>query len=246
VHGGVSIGKRREWAVCVDTILEGALPSYVTRAVEHFGPGSVRSYTPVKQQRWAGQPVLVCYGANHTMRCAQEVARGQLRVANIIHGVPCSERTVTRADAEREEGRTAYEQEVMVELNIQKTDHTFIGALYAANWRLVSVANCVVGLSPFRDLSLVLPVYHAGVVIRQLRDYVLEDKARSAPWPYSLFLPRKGGQDVDYFLTTHLPGMRALINYSVCPGIGDRSRRRASCRVCSPGRTMDRLDNVYH
>jgi hypothetical protein len=191
-----------EWAVCVDTILEGALPSDVTRAVEHFGPGSVRSYTPVKQQRWAGQPVLVCYGANHTMHCAQEVARGQLPIANLIHGVPSSEWPVARADAQIEAGPTAHELEVMAGLNLEKTDHTFIGALYASNWRLVSLANCVVGASPFRDLSVVLPVYHAGVVIRQLRDYVLEDKARSAPLPSSLFLPRKGKQGVDYDLTT--------------------------------------------
>jgi hypothetical protein len=122
---------------------------------------------------------------------------------------------VGRGGGQARRAPTAYELEAFAELKIQKTDRTFIGAMYVAHWRLVALFDCIVGLAPFRDLSLVLPLYQAGVVLRQLTDYVLDEKARSAPLPYSLVISRKDKPDIDYFRTRDPASMRALVNYDL-------------------------------
>jgi hypothetical protein len=53
--------------------------------MKRFGRDYVRVYTPDRQRRWAGQPVLVCYGDNMAIRCARGLAVQHLCVTNIIH-----------------------------------------------------------------------------------------------------------------------------------------------------------------
>jgi hypothetical protein len=67
----------------------------------------------------------------------------------------------------------------------------------------------------FRDLSLVLSLYQARVVLRQLTDYVLDDKPRSARVPSGLFIPRKGKPYIDYFRRRDPASMPALVNYAL-------------------------------
>jgi hypothetical protein len=102
----------------------------------------------------------------------------------------------------------------MANIKIGKIDCTIVGSMFAANWRIVVLDGGIVGLSRFRDASLVLPMYGAAKILEQLTDYFLEDKTRLGPIPYGLFRPTKGKPNSDYFLTGDIIGMRALVNYA--------------------------------
>jgi hypothetical protein len=134
---------------------------------------------------------------------------------------------------------TQYELEAMANTKIGKIDRTVVRSMFAANWSIVVLEGGIVGMSRFRDASLVLPMYGAAKVLGQLTDYFLEDKPRLGLIPYGLFLPTNGKPNSDYFLTGDIIGMRALVNYALASA--ENADEHLLARCADPASPVDVL-----
>lgn len=80
-----ALGQVRTWAVRTDMTLAAWLPRLIRLAVERFGPGACRQYAADTIGRWAGQPVLVCFGDNAYMQARLYLRDNPICVTNIIY-----------------------------------------------------------------------------------------------------------------------------------------------------------------
>lgn len=102
---------------------------------------------------------------------------------------------------------------VRVEDKCHAYERTVLLEMYATNWRLVTVDNLPIGMTPFPDVSIILPFHSAGRVVDQLFKYVSADKARSMLIPSKHFIPFGGVAGVDYFRRASKDDMTMMLNW---------------------------------
>jgi hypothetical protein len=93
---------------------------------------------------------------------------------------------------------------------IEEWDHTPLEKVFSRAWRLVSIDELVVGYSPFPDCSLILSLYSANLVLKQLYRYFSEEVERRGPIPSNLFFPVKGKPCIDHWSLYRQEDVRAL------------------------------------
>jgi hypothetical protein len=94
--------------------------------------------------------------------------------------------------------------------HIEEWEHTPLEKLFSRAWRLISIDSLIIGYSPFPDCSLILSLYSANIVLKQLFEYFSAEVERCGPLPAHLFFPIKGKPGIDYWSLYKQEDIRAL------------------------------------